>query len=174
MIDNNFIIKFSKVPLGNGLDDGLQEYIFSNPQPHFTANTVVFKPQSTSTKWRITWDRTRHTHRTGQTINNLLMSGNPQYTLMRTIIGWRLKAFVAITDIRKLFNRIMLKHTFGYKRNSAVAKATLQELHKLKPDLPKILEDHGFQTKGWAHSGSPLTLPCQHTYRVSMKKCAAA
>ena len=53
-------------------------------------------------------DGSRRTTKNGVTINRALMSGNPNYNLVRSLVAWRLKAFAAPTDISKFFNRIML------------------------------------------------------------------
>ena len=79
MIDNGSVIKLSKLPLGNGNSDGLQDHIRSNPDPHQTVNTLVFKPDSTTTKCRITMEGSRQTTRNRITINKSLMSEYPDY-----------------------------------------------------------------------------------------------
>ena len=61
MLNNEFIVKTDLLPPGNGVNDGLRNHIQSNPNKHYTVNTVVYKPSSTSTKTRITWDGTRKT-----------------------------------------------------------------------------------------------------------------
>lgn len=65
MVQRGTLIQVSKLPLGNGIDDGLQRAIRKNKNPHFTVNQLVFKPNSASTKCRITMDGARPTTRTG-------------------------------------------------------------------------------------------------------------
>ena len=59
MVQRGTLIQVSKVPLGNGKDDGLQDATRQNKNPHFTVNQLVFKPNSASTKCRITMDGLR-------------------------------------------------------------------------------------------------------------------
>ena len=153
MIDNKFITKASDLPPGNGANDGLRRHITENPNSHFTVNTIVFKPSSTSTKTRITNDATRKTSKYSPSINSLLMTGNPQFSITNMILNWRLKTHALSTDISKFFNRIsvhpkdrqylnilwtetfevdeppewfvLLVHTFGYASTSAIAKACI-------------------------------------------------
>ena len=101
-------------------------------------------------------DGSRRTAKNGVTINRALMSGNPNYNLVRSLVAWRLKAFAAPTDISKFFNRIMLYpedrqyismmftqsfdledprewyvilvHTFGYSSTSAIAKGAMEQI----------------------------------------------
>ena len=80
----------------------------NNPRRHYTVNTVVYKPSSTSTKTRITWDGSRKTSKHSPTINSILMSGNPQYSLTKMLLNWKLRTFALSTDISKFFNRIKL------------------------------------------------------------------
>ena len=157
MLSNEFIIKTDLLPPGNGLDDGLRNHIQSIPNKHFTVNTIVYKPSSTSTKTRITWDGTRKTNRNSPPINSILMSGNPQYNLTKMLLNWKLRPFALSTDISKFFNRIkvqpkdrpylnilwtesldpntlpdaytMLSHTFGYASTSAIARAAIDLIH---------------------------------------------
>ena len=159
MLDNSFIIKTASLPPGNGISDGLRNHIENNPKRHYTVNTVVYKPSSTSTKTRITWDGSRKTSKHSPTINSLLMSGNPQYSLTKMILNWKLKTFALSTDISKFFNRIkvdpadrpflnilwtesfdpkdtpeaftMLSHTFGYISTSGVAMASTDILQDI-------------------------------------------
>ena len=158
MLNNEFIIKTDLLPPGNGVNDGLRNHIQSNPNKHYTVNTVVYKPSSTSTKTRITWDGTRKTSKNSPSINSILMSGNPQYNLTKMLLNWKLRPFALSTDISKNFNRIklhpsdrpylnilwtesldpnelpeaftMLSHTFGYASTSAIAKAAIDLIHE--------------------------------------------
>ena len=153
MLDNKFVIKTSDLPQGNGTNDGLRRDITENKRSHFTVNTIVFKPSSTSTKTRITNDATRKTSKHSPSINSLLMTGNPQFNITNMLLSWRLKSYALSTDISKFFNRIsvtpsdrkflnilwtetfeiedipqwytLLVHTFGYASTSGVAKACI-------------------------------------------------
>ena len=55
MVNNGFIVKTDLLPPGNGVDDGFRNHIQGNPNKHYTVNTVVYKPSSTSTKTRTSW-----------------------------------------------------------------------------------------------------------------------
>ena len=153
MVDNKFVINTSDLPPGNGINDGLRRHITDNPKSHFIVNTIVFKPSSTSTKTRITNDATRKTSKNSPSINSILMTGNPQFSITNMILSWRLKSHALSTDISKFFNRIsvspqdrkylnilwtltfevdeppewfvLLVHQFGYASTSAVAKACI-------------------------------------------------
>ena len=69
MVQRGTVIQVSKLPLGNGINDGLQRDIMNNRNPHFTVNQLVFKPNSASTKCRITMDGARVTTKNNITIN---------------------------------------------------------------------------------------------------------
>ena len=56
MIDRGTVASVSKLPLGNGTSDGLQDHLNSIKAPQFTVNQLVFKLSSTSTQCRITMD----------------------------------------------------------------------------------------------------------------------
>merc|ERR1712002_18427 len=101
MVDNKFVINTSDLPPGNGVNDGLRRHITDNPNSHFTVNTIVFKPSSTSTKTRITNDATRKTSKNSPSINSILMTGNPQLSITNMILSWRLKSHALSTDISK-------------------------------------------------------------------------
>ena len=158
MINNGFIVKTNLLPPGNGIVDGLRNHIQGNTNKHYTVNTVVYQPSSTSTKMRITWDGSRKTSKNSLPINSFLMSGNPQYNLTKRLLKWKLKPHALSTDISKFFfNRIkvdpvdrpylnilwtesldpnelpdsckMLSHTFGYAYTNAIAVASIDIIH---------------------------------------------
>ena len=146
----------SKLPLGNGRDDGLQDALRKNKSPHYTVNQLVFKPNSASTQCRITMDGSRVTTRNKITLNKCLTSGNPDYNLVRSLTLWRLKNYAASTYIGNFFNTIclhpqdrqylnmictehfgideppewfvLLVHSFGYCSTSGIAKEAVQKI----------------------------------------------
>ena len=156
MVQRGTVLQVSKLPLGNGVDDGLQRALMKNKNPHFTVNQLVFKPNSASTRCRITMDGSRPTTKNKITINKCLMSGNPDYSLVRSLAFWRLKNYAASTDIGKFFNQIclypqdrqhlnmifsenfgiddppewfcLLVHSFGYPSTSAIAKESVLKI----------------------------------------------
>ena len=153
MQDNGFLIKTSKLPFGSG-NDGLQTDIITNKNIHVTPKTFVKKLSSTSTKLRVAWDASRTTTQNKFSLNDILLGGIPQYSLVKTLLNWRLKKVAVSTDISKFFNRIILHpqdrkyfnllwtesmdpndapelftllvHTFGYKSTSKIAQLVVQ------------------------------------------------
>ena len=57
MLVRGTVIQLSKLPLGNGKSDGLQDHLRRNKSPHHTVNQLVFKSNSASTRYRITMAR---------------------------------------------------------------------------------------------------------------------
>ena len=101
-------------------------------------------------------DGARPTTRNNITINKCLMSGSPDYSLVRSLAFWRSKNYAASTDIGKFFNQIclypqdrqhlnmiftenfgiddppewfcLLVHSFGYPSTSAIAKESVMKI----------------------------------------------
>ena len=160
MLSRGTVAAVSRLPLGNGVDDGLQDHLNSIKEPHFTVNTLVYKLQSASTQCRITMDGSRITTRNKLTINKSLMTGCPDYSLVRSLNFWRLNNYGASTDISKFFNTIclfpkdrqylsmlfseeftledlpqwfvLLVHSFGYNSSSAISKVAVKKICEAK------------------------------------------
>ena len=156
MIQRGTCIQVSKLPLGNGESDGLQDHLTANKNIHYTVNQLVFKPSSTTTKCRIMMDGSRTTTMNRMTLNRCLMGGPPDYNLVKSLAFWRMKSFAISTDISKFFNKIclypedrkhlsmiftesfaledspdwfvLLVHSFGYTSTSGVAKEAVMKI----------------------------------------------
>ena len=46
MLSRGTVAAVSRLPLGNGVDDGLQDHLNNIKEPHYTVNTLVYKLQS--------------------------------------------------------------------------------------------------------------------------------